>query len=441
MIRRGFIIAVVLAVIAAIPDAQETCNSSPLLVRNTNVWTSSGLLRNRDMLFRDGRVAAIDEARTTPAGNIDTIDGTGHTLLPGFVDAHLHLIVPGGLPPADRPRAVEDIAGRQLLRSGVTSGRLHLATVDDAVRMKARSADPCSAMPRLQVGGPGLSGAVDRDAGNFQGARSREHAEQKIESFRAAGIDWVAIHDADKFAPGVLEAIAAAARNAGIRLMAAGTTPPEIAAALTIRPDTLDYFDRTPAPEYAEQILASIRAQADLVLVPTPGVPYRTVMYARNPALLDRLEGFDFLAPSDRAFVIANAKKHLAGAEAARSEGVMQSLPAKFRQLRQLGRPMAMGSDAGSPLHFPADAIWWELEAWRSLGVSHRDSLMAATANGARVLRAEDTGRLTVGSRADFILYRGDAENGPFDVARIVAVGKGGVRFVIDGRWVGPTAP
>ena len=119
----------------------------------------------------------------------------------------------------------------------------------------------------------------------------------------------------------------------------------------------------------------------------------------------------------------------------------MQSLPAKFRQLRQLGLPMAIGSDAGSPLHFPADAIWWELEAWRSLGVSHRDSLIAATANGARVLRAEDTGRLTVGSRADFILYRGDAENGPFDLARIVAVGKGGVRFVIDGRWVGPTAP
>jgi hypothetical protein len=39
---------------------------------------------------------------------------------------------------------------------------------------------------------------------------------------------------------------------------------------------------------------------------------------------------------------------------------------------------MAIGSDAGSPLQFPADAIWWELEAWRALGASHREALIAS---------------------------------------------------------------
>jgi hypothetical protein len=49
----------------------------------------------------------------------------------------------------------DQITARQLLRAGVTSGRLHLASLDDAIRLKARSQDPCAEVPRLQVGGPG----------------------------------------------------------------------------------------------------------------------------------------------------------------------------------------------------------------------------------------------------------------------------------------------
>ena len=60
----------------------------------------------------------------------------------------------------------------------------------------------------------------------------------------------------------------------------------------------------------------------------------------------------------------------------------------------------------------------------------------AATEHGARVPRTADTGRLTVGSRADFILYRGDVERGPFEMARVLEVAKDGVRFVAGGRRV-----
>jgi imidazolonepropionase-like amidohydrolase len=52
------------------------------------------------------------------------------------------------------------------------------------------------------------------------------------------------------------------------------------------------------------------------------------------------------------------------------------------------------------------------------------------------VLRATDIGRLAPGTRADFVLYRGDVEQGPFDLARVLAVGKDGVLFVEDGRWI-----
>jgi imidazolonepropionase-like amidohydrolase len=441
MVRTALAFACALFLAADAPVSSrvpsQTCGSAPLLVRNVDLWTAVGTVRGRDVLVRDRRIAAIEPGHSLRLGDVATVNGTGHTLLPGFVDAHLHLTIPGGLPPGDRPaHELTRIAGQQLLRSGVTSGRLHLATIEDAVRLRTQAADPCAPLPRLQVGGPGLSGGVDRDFGNFQGVKSVEDARSKIDRFRAAGIDWVAIHDADKIAPPLREALRAAVREAGLRIMASGNTPDEIAAALSLRPDTLDYFDRSASERYADDLLAAMRAQKELVLVPTPGVPSRTIAYHDNASLIEAPSNFEFLSPGDRDFVLSTARKDLGGAEPARSARVLQSLPAKFAQLRQLGLTMAVGSDAGSTLHFPAGAIWWELEAWRSLGATPREALTAATEHGARVLRTADTGRLTVGARADFILYRGDVEQGPFEMARVLEVAKDGVRFVAGGRWV-----
>ena len=99
------------------------------------------------------------------------------------------------------------------------------------------------------------------------------------------------------------------------------------------------------------------------------------------------------------------------------------------------------GTDAGSPLHVQAGAIWWELEAWRASGASHREALVAATVNAARVLRNPAAGRIAKGGPADFVLYRGNVEEGAFELRRVLAVGKAGVLFVADGRWVGPRLP
>jgi imidazolonepropionase-like amidohydrolase len=424
---------------ASAPQAgSQTCETAPLRIRNTSVWTRDGVLAGRDVLFRAGRVAAIEPARGRRDDGVKTIDGRGHTLLPGLIDAHLHFVVPGGLPPGDGGAARTDAAaltGRQLLRSGVTAGRLHLASLDEASGLKARSLEPCAPLPRLQVGGPGISGAAARDFPNFQGARSVEDARAKVARAREAHLDWIAIHDADRFAPGVLPALADAARAAGIRLFAAATSPAEIAAALAIAPDTLDYVEQSGDP-FPAAILDAIRSHRDLVLVPPVGIFHRTGEYLKRPDAIDEAANFEGFTASDRGFAVANARKALDGPDGARARRLVPVLPAKLRQLRGLGLPIALGSDTGSPLHFQGGAIWWELEGWRAFGATAHDALVAATDGGARVLRATDIGRLAPGTRADFVLYRGDVEQGPFDLARVLAVGKDGVLFVEDGRWI-----
>lgn len=224
---------VVLTVAAAPPAQGQTCDRSPLLIRNVAVWTPSGISPARDVVMRDGRVTAVGPGGGPAQKGARVIDGAGHTLLPSLVDAHLHFTIPGGLP---ERRDASQLTARQLLTSGVTSGRLHLAALEEAVPLKAR-------------------GAVDGIT--------------KVQSFAAAGADWIAIHDAHRFPPGVLTAVAGAARKTGLRLMVQGSSPGEIAAALSIRPDTLDYIDRTSEAGYSREVLDRIRSAKDLVIVPT----------------------------------------------------------------------------------------------------------------------------------------------------------------------------
>lgn len=422
------VILLLVFLLAAAPALAQTCDRSPLVITNVTVWTPDGPRPGRDVVMRDGRIESVTLANAKRPAGVRSIDGSGHTLLPGLIDSHLHFSIQGGLPPNPGPRTdTPTIAAHQLLRSGVTSGRLHLASIEEAARMKALGQDPCALVPRLQVGGPALSGAATRDSAAFQGAPTVADAVAKVEKFAASGVDWLAIHDAHRFPEGVAAAIAAAARRNGVRLMASASTPEELAGALSMAPDTLDYLDRTTAAGYTDAALKQIQSHKNLIIVPTPGVPYRIVQYRNQPSLLAQDANFTLLAPSDRAHVEANAAKDLDGAEARRALDAVPTLPMKMKQLTSLGLPVALGTDAGSPMQFQPNAVWWELETWRANGLSHRAALTAATVNGARVLKLDDIGHLRPGARADFVLYRGNVEDGPFDAARVVAVGKGGL--------------
>jgi imidazolonepropionase-like amidohydrolase len=422
------------AVAVAQAAAPPSCDRSPLVVRHANVWTPSGVLKDRDVLVRDGRVSEIRPAGAAAPEGARPIDGTGHTLLPGLVDAHLHFVVPGGLPSGTAPGREEAVTARQLLEAGVTAGRLHLASLESAAGLKARGANDCEAVPRLQAGGPGFSGAAQSDYPNFWGVTSAADAAAKVARVADAGLDWIALHDAERFDPALLDAIVSAARARGLRLMGAGTNVAQIEAVLRAEPDTLDYFLRDAPAEYPAPLLAAIRRHPRLILAPTFGIQHRVARFAARPSQLDDPANYAFLAPAERAFVTEAARGALAKEAAGRD---VPGFAQKAAQLRALGLPLAIASDVGSPLHFQAGGIWWELEGWRTLGFSHREALTAATESAARVLGAADAGRLAAGSRGDFVLYRGDVEEGPFDARRVIAVAKGGVLFVDGGTWTG----
>ena len=72
--------------------------NEPFVLRNVSLWDGRGgqVQRGRSVVVNDGRIAGIlDAASSTPAG-VRAIDGSGKTLIPGLIDAHVHLMYDSG---------------------------------------------------------------------------------------------------------------------------------------------------------------------------------------------------------------------------------------------------------------------------------------------------------------------------------------------------------
>src|SRR5215211_3093140 len=93
-------------------------NHSPrkLLLRDATVVSPDRLIEHGSVLIEDGYISSTDEGRATDAG---TIDVGGMTLLPGFIDVHIHGAAGVDVmeATADRLREVSDYLASQ----GVTA--------------------------------------------------------------------------------------------------------------------------------------------------------------------------------------------------------------------------------------------------------------------------------------------------------------------------------
>lgn len=78
----ALLIGIVLA--AGVPAAGSTT-----AITNARVFDGTRVLPKATVIVTDGKIAAVGEEVAPPQG-AEVIDGTGATLLPGFIDSHTH---------------------------------------------------------------------------------------------------------------------------------------------------------------------------------------------------------------------------------------------------------------------------------------------------------------------------------------------------------------
>lgn len=74
---------------------------------------------------------------------------------------------------------------------------------------------------------------------------------------------------------------------------------------------------------------------------------------------------------------------------------------------RELGVTVALGTDAGSSGVLHGESLVEEMKLFRQAGFSLPETIHCATARGARLLGLEQTGTLSEGMPADFLVTRG----------------------------------
>jgi len=421
-----------LAAAASCPEPR-----APILVRNVSyIWTGENLRQlKRDVLIRDGRIHSI-RSSISPQTGWTTLDGTGHTLLPGLIDLHLHFSVPG------LPRNLRDyeVTGRQILRSGVTGGRVHLTSIAGGKELKQRSAGDCAMLPRLQIGGPALAGGAPQTQGAaYSGVKDLNDARQKVRAIAEAGLDWLPLHDIHRFSQDERDAIISEARRLRLRIFSAATNPEELRVALQHRVDTVDYIDRTDAATYQQDVLQAIRLnRGKTAVVPNVGIFTRHAAFRQDGNSLNAPFLYSFLDSPAAAAVRERSRTDLTTNDyVITSARLLPGLGPKLRQLFETGAAIGLGTDVGSPVHLHPGAIWWEMETWRSFGIPLNAVLRAATSHAARILAWSDAGRIAEGARGDFVLYKGFIGEGALEFSRVQAVAKGGILLVRDGQWIG----
>lgn len=410
-------------------------------------------LADATILVRDGRFVAVGrrDAVAVPTG-AERIDAAGAWVIPGLVDAHIHLFQSSGL--YARPDVV-DLRGRRsyaaetaatraalpatrarLLASGITAA---LDLGGPLWTLAARD-DPGPG-PRLAATGPLLATLSPPELASSDppivAIASPDAAEQLLDRLLPLRPDLIKIwfvRPPRDLEPSLawVRAIVARAGGAGIRVVAHATQLRAARAMIEAGVGLLAHsVDDAVIPD---DLLARMAADG-VVYIPTLAVTegYRRVL-SRSVAL------FPMEERSGDPAAIASWRELPAnlGSGPPPAPAVHPMMAQNLRRAAAAGVTIAAGSDSGNigTLHGPG--LHRELELMVAAGLSPMAVLVAATRGGAVAIGLSDEiGTVEAGKRADLVILEGDPLADIRNTRRIRAVVRGGIAYSPSGLLAG----
>ena len=369
---------------------------------------------HQTITFEGDTVAAIGDAvGEAPEGAHDL---AGATVLPGLIDAHVHVASdtsrsPGfGPPPAQhgeppRPAGLAQYilaaTADRILRSGFTTVRDVGAYDDEVLALRAAIDAELVPGPRVYTCGRIISATAPggeifhsmyREAdGPWEMRKAvREQLKRGAEfiKFMATGARSVVLEDPEpaQMTLEEMKAIVDEAHRMGKRVAAHAEGLEGTRWALEAGADTIEHG----LALHREPKLLDDMAERGTVLVPTISTFH------------DLAERFANIFP---AVLVEQAKRQL--------EEAMRTVDTA----RRAGVTLALGYDSGPP-GSSAQELMRLLEA----GLSVSEGLWAATLGGAAALGRDDLGRLAVGSRGDAVAIDGRPDEDPTVLTRPEAI-------------------
>jgi imidazolonepropionase-like amidohydrolase len=431
-----------------------------LTIRNARLYDGTGAPPRAgvSIRIRDGRIVEIrGGGAAAPSDGSPTLDAAGATVLPGLIDAHVHLeMVPGAAHRSDTADIKRDLRRHHLrayLARGVTTvldTGIRLEVLDE-LRGWLASGEPG---PRVLALGPPISapgGYSSTIPASYAFGTSVSTQEEvfalvaRIAAAQPAGLKVKIEEGLGPFAvwplhpPEIRAAIVEAASLHGLPIYVHGSSEKEQRIALEMGAHALvhgGFWDAEPTPEFVRALreagtyvitticaveAARIGWQPETLDDPfyrdvVPAVELET---ARDPGAargLD-LEMAELSLPWWMPRFLHGLLIDLFLTRELRERTIAYAKTA-IRRFHDAGVPLVLGSDSGNweiiPYEFHGPTTVRELELLLGAGLSAEDALAAATYVPARMLGIEDeVGTVEVGKRADLVIVAGDPLKDP----------------------------
>lgn len=370
------------------------------------------------VVFEDGRIVASgpDHDVSVPA-NAVVIDAGGKTLMPGLIDAHVHVDLIGHgdydryyrfLRGTERLDEVMPIAARQMLRAGVTSA-IDLGTPFQIIKLRESIRAGDIPGPRLTISGPWitrvyLDGVPDDyqlmiDSPREAATRTRELIERGADVIKT----WVGLTGED------YEAVVREAHAAGVKVHAHLYHPDAMRAALDAGVDVFQHAGSARNPPYDDELVSRIAHDA-VPIVQT--ISHRIWVYPATVAfperLLDPVHRDDM--PADIYEEVMDSFRNFHRLPYFHDIGQeTRNARRSASQFIEAGAYMGVGTDAASPLNFHSEAMSFEMRALVESGMTPIQVISAATKTNAEILgRFDELGTIEPGKLADLIIVDGN---------------------------------
>jgi hypothetical protein len=406
--------------------------SGTTLIRNARVFDSekATLGPASDLLIRDSRIIAINNAGEEKRKADHVIDAAGRVLLPGLFDMHAHF--------------------------AAWDGGLHLAAGVTSVRDMGNNNDTLQQIITQEQGGILLAprivpaGFIEGDSPHAaQGGfviKNLDEARHAVDWYHEHGYPQIKVYNS--FPKAILPEVTAYAHSKGMRV--SGHIPVYLRAqqAVEMGYDEIQHINqvllnflvddktdtRTPERFYlpAEKV-------AGLDFDGKPVQDFIAFLVRHKTVIDPTLTTFDFVRQRDGDLSQAYAAvadhvppdvqrnwhvgtmKIADDAAAARYEKSYEKMIEFVGRMYKAGIPLVAGTDqvAGFTLQR-------ELELYVQAGITPAQALQIATYNGAKYARVlDDRGVIMQGKRADLILVDGDPTQNIADIRKVALVVKG----------------
>lgn len=370
---------------------------------NFNVVPMDGqdILKNHVVVVRNGFVTTVGPVGVVeaPAG-ATLVEGDGSRfLVPGLVDAHVHIV-----------DASEDLLPL-FIANGVTTV-FNLKGDDRHLDLRDRARQPGFEGPTIFTAGPFVPEGVEL---------SPADARREVEAQADAGYDFIKIHGAlSSAAYAALTQAASDRRIAVVGHAPQGLPFSEVLAngqVAIVHADQLIHPGLQTLDSTQASSVAADMAAAGMWLTPTvSGFENVLAQWASPEGLARRMaETETRYLPSSlrRAWSTSDIYVGRPRRERARIEEMHRFLAPLVRTMNRAGVRILAGTDALQPGMVPGFSLHDELDALEALGMSPVDVLAAATVNAGRFVRGNIDptalfGTIETGARADILVVEHD---------------------------------